>query len=127
MGSYAYLTCHNLYQCGKPFNRPGWHIDGFGTDDVNYIWSNKQPTVFNHGPFSLSDDDKQSMIDMNNQAKEENNFTFPDCSLVRINSSVHKVGDLVEGMRCFLKFLSVLTNMILKETQLIIKLTTTGR
>lgn len=26
--------------------RPGWHCDGFGTDDLNYIWYDSLPTDF---------------------------------------------------------------------------------
>jgi hypothetical protein len=102
--SYVYITCHNLYQAESPYNRPGWHTDGFGTDDVNYIWSNSQPTIFNDGPFSLSADDSRSMLEMEDQALQENNYCYNDCSLVRLTPSVvHKVGEFIPGMRCFFK------------------------
>lgn len=43
MASYVYLTAKNQIQRdGMGFNREGWHSDGFGTDDISYIWSNRQ-------------------------------------------------------------------------------------
>jgi len=102
--SYVYITCHNLFQADAPYNRPGYHADGFGTNDINYIWSNKQPTIFNDGPFSLSVDDTKSMQEMEDQARQENDYCYNDNSLVRLTpKDVHKVGTFVPGMRCFFK------------------------
>lgn len=102
--SYIYLTVKSEYQrdgCG--FNRPGWHIDDFGTDGQSYVWSNCQPTIFNDGPFDLSDDEYKSMAEMEEQAKPENNYCFPDKTLIRMGRSVHKVGPYIEGHRVFVK------------------------
>lgn len=105
LNSYVYVTAKNQYQkggCG--FNRQGWHSDGFGTNDISYIWSNKQPTVFNSGDFFLSNDDKNSMAEMEAQVDEKFNFSFPNNSLIRMDQfSIHKVGKYEEGTRAFLK------------------------
>lgn len=55
---YAYVTARRGYATpGNPLNRPGWHADGFGTDDINYIWSDRWPTRFAYGEFTdISDD-----------------------------------------------------------------------
>jgi hypothetical protein len=46
-GSYAYLTAKRLWcEPGCMGQRPGWHSDGFLTDDVNYVWYDAVPTVF---------------------------------------------------------------------------------
>lgn len=38
-GQYVYVTGkHNFATPGNPLNRGGWHCDGFGTDDLNYVW-----------------------------------------------------------------------------------------
>lgn len=104
MSSYIYLTVKSEYQRGDTgFNRPGWHIDDFGTDGQSYIWSNTQPTIFNDGPFNLSDDEHNSMIEMEEQADPKNNYCFPDKTLVRMGRSVHKVGPYIEGHRVFVK------------------------
>lgn len=106
MDSYVYLTAKRLYQGkGYSFNRKGYHSDGFLTDDINYLWSNSSPTVFNFGRFDLSLDDDKSMIEMEEQANKENEFSYQKGSLLRLDQFViHKVSDFQEeGMRTFAK------------------------
>lgn len=106
MDSFVYLTVKKLYQGkGYSFNRKGYHSDGFLTDDINYLWSNSLPTVFNFGEFDLSLDDDTSMAEMEQQARLENEFTYPQGSLLRLDQFViHKVSDEeIEGMRTFAK------------------------
>jgi hypothetical protein len=93
VGSYVYLTAKHLFQGpAATFNRPGWHCDGFLTDDVQYIWSNTSPTVFNTSCFNLSRDDALSMVEMEEQADPENDLVFGNCSLIRIDQFVvHRV------------------------------------
>lgn len=44
---YVYVTARRGYATpDNPLNRPGWHCDGFGTDDLNYVWSDRWPTRF---------------------------------------------------------------------------------
>ena len=44
---YVYLTAKTLWVSGEYIgNRPGWHSDGFGTNDINYIWADRAPTEF---------------------------------------------------------------------------------
>lgn len=103
--SYVYLTAKHQYQrAGSGFNRPGWHSDGFLTDDISYIWSNRQPTIFNSSDFSLSKDDILSMKEMEEQALEENDYEFPNNSLIQMDQySIHKVGIPLKGNRVFAK------------------------
>jgi hypothetical protein len=102
--SYVYITAKHMYQKETPFNRPGYHSDGFLTDDISYIFSNSQPTIFNSGPFFLSNDDKKSLDEMKSQSKIENELTYPDNTLLRLNQFViHKVGKPVVGPRIFFK------------------------
>lgn len=50
---YVYVTARRGFASpGNPLNRPGWHADGFGTPDINYIWSDRWPTRFAVGEFS---------------------------------------------------------------------------
>lgn len=50
---YVYITAKNLFISeGKNLNRPGWHSDGFLTDDLNFIWCNDVPTEFITGDWS---------------------------------------------------------------------------
>jgi len=104
--SYVYVSAKRLYQSkGKPFNRPGWHSDGFMSDDINYIWSDDGSTVFNCSDFKLSRDDKLSMHEMAAQALPENDFTYPANTLLRLDQyNIHRVGDVQhDGVRTFVK------------------------
>jgi hypothetical protein len=105
LDSYIYLTAKRQYQkknCG--FNRSGWHSDGFNSLDTNYIWTSSQPTIFNNSKFNLSKDDKLSLKEMEEQADPQNNITFPLNSILRLNQYViHKVGEIEEGVRTFVK------------------------
>ena len=103
--SYVYLTAkHAKQRAGCGFNRPGWHSDGFMSDDISYVWSNRQPTVFNPGPFVLTLDDALSMVEMEQQADETKNVTHPNGTLVRMDQSViHKVAEFEPGDRAFAK------------------------
>lgn len=59
---YVYVTARRGYATpGNPLNRPGWHADGFGTDDINYLWSDRWPTRFAIGEFKdISEDHVRS-------------------------------------------------------------------
>jgi hypothetical protein len=104
--SYVYLTVKHQYVSPNfHFNRLGWHSDGFMTDDVNYIWSNKIPTVFNASEFLLPMDDVESMKCMEQQAKPENDWIYGDNALLKLNEfNIHRVGDVSEVcLRAFVK------------------------
>jgi len=48
---YVYLTARRGFaSAGSPLNRPGWHCDGFGTDDLNHVWSDRWPTRYWESP-----------------------------------------------------------------------------
>lgn len=104
--NYIYLSAKHLFQpANQSYNRPGWHSDGFGSDDINYIWSNKFPTVFNTSKFNLSNDDKKSMQEMEEQALPENDIVYPNNSLLRLDQyNIHRVAtNTPAGMRTFIK------------------------
>ena len=106
VNSYVYVTAKKMYQAnGCPFNRGGYHSDGFMTCDINYIWSDKNPTIFNNSNFKLSMHDSISLKEMDEQALPSNEFTYPNCSLLMLNQYViHKVNNIKDsGMRTFLK------------------------
>lgn len=105
--SYVYLTVKKMYQNNQlAYNRKGYHSDGFMTDDINYIWCDLNPTVFNLGEFNLTLDDHISMEEMEEQAKSVNEFTYDINTLLRLDQSIiHKVSDknVEQGMRTFFK------------------------
>ncbi|WP_456867624.1 hypothetical protein [Galbibacter sp. BG1] len=104
--SYIYLTAKKLIQPpGYSFNRKGYHSDGFMTNDINYIWYDSEPTVFNVGKFNLTLDEHLSLGEMTRQARPENDITFPVNSILRLNQyNIHRVMESQSlRMRTFVK------------------------
>lgn len=86
-------------------NRPGWHADGFGTDDLNYVWYDSVPTIFSIGHFDISDDHVKSLEEFGEQAPKNKIVTYPAEMLLKLDPSVvHRVALAErECMRTFLK------------------------
>lgn len=105
VNSYAYLTAKHSYQTkGNSFNRPGWHSDGFLTEDINYIWSDAAPTLFNLSEFKLTLDDQISLQEMEEQADPNHTIRTKKGYLLRLDQyNIHKVDTDYEGMRTFVK------------------------
>lgn len=106
--SYVYLTAKTLWVTHEnPGQRRGWHADGFGTDDLNYIWYDTEPTLFVELSelVSLTDDHRESMIEMEMFAEQMAPTFYEVKHLLRLDQSVlHRVGDFGEpGMRSFVK------------------------
>lgn len=104
--SFVYLTAKTLWVAGDYIgNRPGWHSDGFGTTDVNYIWSDRAPTEFFEDRFVLPPDCTNSMAIMAERAAQATLLTYPDKHLLKLTPEViHRspVG-FEAGMRTFVK------------------------
>lgn len=104
--SYVYITAKHLYsQPGCDANRPGWHSDGFLTDDINYIWCNNYPTVFNTSDFSLTPEHELSLLEMDMQAYPSNNIRYHPYELLRLDQyNIHRVPEITKPcMRTFFK------------------------
>lgn len=104
---YVYVTVKKMFVGnGVTPNRPGWHADGFGTDDLNYIWYDSVPTLFNTSVFDVSSDHVESLAQFEKQARDVNNVEFPCGNLLRLDPCVvHRVGDtpVDQVMRTFVK------------------------
>jgi hypothetical protein len=107
LNRYVYISAKRLLTSPTcQWNRPGWHIDGYGTDDVNFIWSDAFPTEFCvNQTFMLDDDHIQSMLQMTAQADRRNIKRYSNGSLLRLdNTIVHRVAEVNStGMRTFVK------------------------
>jgi hypothetical protein len=104
---YVYLTFKRMI-VGPTVtpNRPGWHADGFGTDDINYVWYDCLPTVFNTSDFKITPNDHiKSLAEFEAQALPENDAVFPNRCLLKLDPYVvHKVQLAQrEMMRTFVK------------------------
>lgn len=103
-GKYVYLTVKYMFVSGHSGNRPDWHSDGFMTDDINYVWCDSSPTEYCVQDFYLTQDHNVSMIEMKQQACEENIITPRSFDLVRIDQGViHRVPFCPDGFRAFVK------------------------
>lgn len=73
LDKYCYLTVKKGYvQPNTTGNREGFHIDGFKSDQENFIWSDceETPTEVAVGNFLLSDDHEKSLVEMEKQASK---------------------------------------------------------
>lgn len=102
---YVYLTVKHLYVTPNNMgNRPGWHSDGFGTEDINYIWCDKYPTEFCIQEFDITEDCDLSLHEMESQTKDENIKTYGENTLLRLDKyNVHRTPVVGEGYRTFVK------------------------
>lgn len=105
---YIYITAKLGHATpDNPINRPGWHADGFGTNDINYIWTDRWPTVFAIQDFhDITDDHVKSMKRFEEQANPDRFRTYHDQTLLRLDSSVvHRAPEIPApgGTRRFFK------------------------
>lgn len=107
---YVYITAKTLYvKPETPGNRPGWHSDGFLTDDLNYIWSDRNPTVFFYDGLrhAFSADHIRSLDEMNKLCEPDSSehFRYANKHLMKLDQRVlHKVDtNITAGLRTFVK------------------------
>lgn len=104
---YVYVTARRGFAGpGNPLNRPGFHTDGFGTDDINYVWTDRWPTVFAVQEFTgiAPSDHVTSLAAFEAQARETTEYH--PLSLLRLDQYVvHAAPDVPApgGMRSFVK------------------------
>jgi hypothetical protein len=106
VAAHVYMTAKCMVTApGAPMNRPGWHSDGFLTDDINYIWSDCLSTVFNHSRFELTLDDQASLEEMAEQADPWNDMSHEAGTLLRLDQfCIHRVAQAhMPIVRTFLK------------------------
>lgn len=107
---YVYITAKTLLVTpDNPGNRPGFHSDGFMTDDLNLIWSDCNPTLFwqPERRVSFTQDCSVSLKEMEALAGPDtaHHVTYPDKSLLILDQRViHRVADVAKpSMRTFVK------------------------
>lgn len=108
--TYVYLTARRGYATpDNPINRPGWHCDGFGTDDMNYVWCDRWPTevaVQNFG--EISPDHIVSVAEFKSRihppsVREINPFTLYRFTPFVVHAAPYASVPSRGGMRSFLK------------------------
>lgn len=105
--THWYITSKKMYVTPDNMaNRPGWHSDAFGTDGVNFIWTDTNPTEFAFQDFiDISSDHNRSLEQFQEQVRVENIETYADNDLIRVDERhIHRVpvSDYM-GIRHFIK------------------------
>lgn len=105
---YIYVTARRGYATpGNPLNRPGWHSDGFGTPDINYVWTDRFPTLYAVQEFTgISPDHIESARQFEAQIDPASIRTYADKVLQRLDSSVIHAAPTIPapgGERSFFK------------------------
>lgn len=89
---YVYVSARKGWATtDNPLNRPGWHCDGFGTDDVNYVWWRGPGTRFAVGDFGVvPEDHKKSIEHFEFHLDERRDWNRrPGCSIVTDAPEAH--------------------------------------
>lgn len=96
---YCYLSARKGWATAdNPLNRPGWHCDGFGTDDMNYVWWKGPGTRFAVQDFGdISDNHKVSLFQFESRAPVDKNcYHPPEGFLYEINPFVVHATPIIE-------------------------------
>jgi len=108
--SYVYITAKRLFVTPEGLmNRPGWHSDGFMTEDLNYIWCDTSPTVFwePESCVRFVQDHNLSLIEMEATCEPDtyHHRVYPLKHLLRLDEAVmHKMAPVKQpGFRTFVK------------------------
>jgi hypothetical protein len=113
--SYLYLSVKITHVTpDSPGNRPGWHSDGFLTDDLNYIWCDRNPTEFfinERKPYSVEADHAASLARFNDYGDHPYPKLGDRTEYGKVNhlyrldqTNIHRVSKNVEsGKRAFIK------------------------
>jgi len=104
--NYIYITAkHMLVNPDFWGNRGGAHCDGFLTNDINWIWYDENPTLFNSGKFEVTPDHTKSLKEFEEQWNYKNEVTYPVKTILELNPNVvHKVSPVSRYfMRTFVK------------------------
>lgn len=107
---YCYITIKKMFiQPQSLGNREGWHIDGFKSDQENFIWSDSDivPTEVSLGEYNLTNDHNTSLTEMLLQSCDNFNLQLKSNRLYMLDQecvhrpTVNKTNDSV--LRTFIK------------------------
>lgn len=87
--NYVYLSARKGWATpDNPLNRPGWHCDGFGSEDINFVWWRGPGTRFAIGDFGeISDNHNLSMTQFEVRIREATaTFWVKDRRDIRIDN-----------------------------------------
>ena len=106
---YIYLTVKSGWVSGDhTMQRPGFHTDGFMTDDINYLWSDNNPTQFIGGCIMGVPEDHEESLEYFDSILEGTGLEpkeYPNNTLLKLNDRViHRARPVMTpGFRNFVK------------------------
>jgi hypothetical protein len=106
---YIYLSARKGWATpDNPLNRPGWHCDGFGTDDLNFVWWTGPGTRFAIQDFhDISEDDTKSLAQFEVQVQDDRVASFPQKVLYAIDPFVVHATPLIDPPGCMRQYVKV--------------------
>ena len=106
---YVYLSARKGWATpDNPLNRPGWHADGFGSEDLNYVWWRGPGTRFAlHGFDNISEDHIVSMQQFADQVNPEFVATYPEGGLYCLDRYVVHATPLIGPPGCMRQYAKV--------------------
>lgn len=105
---YVYISARKGWASpDNPLNRPGWHCDGFGTDDMNYVWWVGPGTRFAIQDFEVSPDHNVSLQQFEEQVDLANVVTYPERTLLAIDPYCVHATPLVPAPGCWRQFVKI--------------------
>jgi hypothetical protein len=106
---YAYLSARKGWASpDNPLNRPGWHCDGFGSNDMNFVWWAGPGTRFTYQRLTdISDDHLISMRQFEEQIRPEFVYTPTEKNLYGISPLCVHATPLIAAPGCMRQYVKV--------------------
>ena len=106
---YVYLSARKGWATpDNPLNRPGWHCDGFGTDDLNFVWWVGPGTRFAVQEFhDISTDHILSIKQFEEQIRLENIVSYLERGLYALDPEVVHATPLIGAPGCMRQFVKI--------------------
>lgn len=106
---YIYLSARKGWATpDNPLNRPGWHADGFGTDDLNFVWWEGPSTRFAIQRFTdISDSHTASLVQFNAQLHTDSIVTYPEHGLYALDPSVVHATPVIPAAGCMRQYIKI--------------------
>lgn len=106
---FVYLSARKGWATpDNPLNRPGWHTDGFGTDDMNFVWWSGPGTRFAIQKFyCIANDDTRSLMQFGEQVDYNSVTSYAAKSLFMIDPFVVHATPVIEHPGCVRQYVKV--------------------
>lgn len=106
---YIYVSARKGWASpDNPLNRPGWHTDGFGSEDLNFVWWSGPGTRFANQSFSdISQDHQVSMRQFEEQVDLSRVVTYPERALFMLDAEVVHATPIVGAPGCMRQFVKI--------------------